>query len=134
MRNSFLNRLDASCSPIESRFVAKHSNSSMKMIDGALDFAIANKTCTKLHQFLQLPRIIWFVLALTNFSDSPRHFETIVLDAMLKNVTRPNVSAQSARAIIVFPTPGAPCINIPRHGRVASLKYSECSRGNRTLS
>lgn len=45
MRNSFLNRLDASCSPGESRFVAKHSNSSMKTTDGAYTLAIRNKTC-----------------------------------------------------------------------------------------
>lgn len=45
------------------------------------------------------------ILTRTNFSESPRHFETIVLEQTLKKVTLPWVSVHRALAIRVLPVP-----------------------------
>lgn len=69
-----------------------------------------------------------------NFSDSPRHLEINVLDKILKNVTVPNVSEHNALAIIVFPTPEAPCMSTPFHGFVKLANKCGCLKGKTTHS
>lgn len=44
-----------------------------------------------------------------NFSESPRHFDVIVLDDTLKKLNLPRVSEDNALARALFPVPGGPC-------------------------
>lgn len=63
----------------------------------------------------------------TSFSESPRHLEVSVDELTLKNVVLHSVA--TAFASIVFPVPGGPTRQMPRHGRRMPLKNPGTSVG-----
>jgi len=83
-----LKRLDASCSADEPRWESIESISSKNNTHGFLDLAVIKS-------------------ALSNFSDSPRHFDVNVAELQLKKVMLSVLDA-TAFANIDLPVPGGP--------------------------
>ncbi|EAT48673.1 AAEL000367-PA [Aedes aegypti] len=111
-RNSVFKRRVASCSPLL-RSESNESTSSMKIIDGCISLATANK-------------------ALTSFSPSPTYLLVKVAADMLKKVAEHSVA--TALASSVLPLPGGPKSSKPLAGVRKPVKSSGRTDGSITIS
>jgi len=95
------------------RSPAMASISSKKIVDGAWNRAISNRSRT-------------------SFSDSPRHLDDNVAAETLKKVVLHSAATALARSVL--PVPGGPNMSTPFHGRRMPLKKSGIQSGSTTAS